>query len=36
MPIILGILVATLANHFLAGWLGAWLASLVSPGTCGS
>ncbi len=30
-PIILGILVATLANHFLAGWVGAWLASLVSP-----
>jgi putative Ca2+/H+ antiporter (TMEM165/GDT1 family) len=33
VPIILGILVATLANHFLAGWLGAWLAGLVSPGT---
>jgi putative Ca2+/H+ antiporter (TMEM165/GDT1 family) len=32
-PIILGILVATLANHFLAGFTGAWLASLVSPGT---
>ncbi len=30
-PIALGILVATLANHFLAGWLGAWLATLVSP-----
>jgi putative Ca2+/H+ antiporter (TMEM165/GDT1 family) len=33
LPIILGILVATLANHFLAGWIGAWLASLVSPTT---
>jgi putative Ca2+/H+ antiporter (TMEM165/GDT1 family) len=32
-PIILGILVATLANHFLAGYVGIWLASLVSPGT---
>lgn len=32
VPIALGILVATLANHFLAGAAGAWLASLVSPG----
>lgn len=31
LPIILGILFATLANHYLAGYLGAWLASLVSP-----
>jgi putative Ca2+/H+ antiporter (TMEM165/GDT1 family) len=31
-PIIGGIFVATLANHFLAGWVGAWLATLVSPG----
>jgi putative Ca2+/H+ antiporter (TMEM165/GDT1 family) len=31
LPIILGILFATLANHTLAGYLGAWLASLVSP-----
>ena len=31
--IIVGILVATLANHFLAGWVGAWLATLVSPQT---
>ena len=30
-PIILGILFATLANHFLAGYVGVWLASLVSP-----
>jgi putative Ca2+/H+ antiporter (TMEM165/GDT1 family) len=30
-PIIAGIFVATLANHFLAGWVGAWLATLVSP-----
>ena len=31
-PIILGILVATLANHFLAGSVGVWLARLLSPG----
>ncbi len=31
LPIILGILVATLANHALAGAMGAWLASLVGP-----
>jgi putative Ca2+/H+ antiporter (TMEM165/GDT1 family) len=31
LPIVLGILFATLANHFLAGWVGAWLATLVSP-----
>jgi len=30
-PIILGIFFATLANHFLAGYVGVWLASLVSP-----
>jgi Ca2+/H+ antiporter, TMEM165/GDT1 family len=29
--IIAGILVATLANHFLAGSVGLWAASLVSP-----
>ena len=28
-PILAGILCATLANHFLAGWVGVWLASLV-------
>ncbi|MGA1462392.1 MAG: TMEM165/GDT1 family protein [Steroidobacteraceae bacterium] len=33
LPIILGILVATLANHALAGWLGAWLSGLLEPGT---
>ena len=32
-PIIAGILVATLANHALAGWVGAWIAQLVSPNT---
>jgi putative Ca2+/H+ antiporter (TMEM165/GDT1 family) len=32
-PIILGILVATLANHFIAGSLGVWLARLVSADT---
>jgi len=31
VPIVLGILVATLANHSLAGGIGAWLATLVSP-----
>jgi len=30
-PIIAGILCATLANHFLAGSVGVWAASLVSP-----
>jgi putative Ca2+/H+ antiporter (TMEM165/GDT1 family) len=29
--IILGIFIATLANHFLAGSVGTWLASLLSP-----
>lgn len=32
VPIILGILLATIANHAGAGALGAWLASLVAPG----
>ncbi len=31
LPIVLGILTATLANHLLAGWVGSWLATLVSP-----
>lgn len=31
VPIILGILVATLANHFLAGALGEWIRSLLPP-----
>ena len=30
-PIIFGIFVATLANHALAGALGAWIRSLLSP-----
>jgi len=33
VPIALGILIATLANHFLAGYVGGWLATLVSPST---
>jgi putative Ca2+/H+ antiporter (TMEM165/GDT1 family) len=33
LPIALGILAATAANHFLAGWVGAWLATLASPTT---
>ena len=32
-PIIAGILVATLANHALAGALGAWITSVVGPQT---
>lgn len=31
LPIILGILVATLANHALAGALGAWLNATIGP-----
>jgi putative Ca2+/H+ antiporter (TMEM165/GDT1 family) len=30
-PIVWGILVATLANHAAAGWLGAWVAGLLGP-----
>ena len=30
-PIILGILVATLANHAFAGAMGAWVTTLVAP-----
>jgi putative Ca2+/H+ antiporter (TMEM165/GDT1 family) len=31
LPIILGILVATLLNHLLAGAAGAWIANVVGP-----
>ena len=31
VPIILGILVATLVNHGLAGALGAWITATISP-----
>jgi putative Ca2+/H+ antiporter (TMEM165/GDT1 family) len=31
VPIILGILVATLANHAAAAWAGGWIASAVDP-----
>ena len=31
VPIILGILVATLLNHALAGAAGAWISSLIGP-----
>ena len=31
IPIILGILVATLANHFLAGAVGSWVAAQLGP-----
>lgn len=30
-PIVAGILLATLANHFLAGAVGAWLAAQLNP-----
>lgn len=33
IPIIAGILVATLANHAFAGALGAWITSLIAPET---
>jgi len=33
IAIVLGILVATIANHALAGALGAWITSLMSPQT---
>ena len=33
VPIILGILVATLVNHGFAGAIGAWLTSLIDPQT---
>ena len=32
-PIVLGIFVATIANHAMAGALGAWVTSMVSPQT---
>ena len=31
LPIVLGILCATLANHSLAAWLGTWITSLTGP-----
>lgn len=33
VPIILGILVATVVNHGLAGALGAWITEVISPET---
>lgn len=33
LPIVLGILVATLANHFVAGAIGSWVASFFSSTT---
>jgi putative Ca2+/H+ antiporter (TMEM165/GDT1 family) len=33
VPIILGILCATLVNHGLAGALGAWITSVINPDT---
>lgn len=34
VPIILGILAATIVNHGLAGALGAWITSTISPESC--
>ena len=31
LPIVAGIFVATIANHFLAGALGAWIRSVLPP-----
>ena len=31
MPIVLGIIAATLINHGLAGALGAWITTMLSP-----
>jgi putative Ca2+/H+ antiporter (TMEM165/GDT1 family) len=31
LPIILGIFVATLLNHALAGWAGTWVVTLLDP-----
>jgi Ca2+/H+ antiporter, TMEM165/GDT1 family len=31
VPIVLGILIATLANHALAGAVGAWIAAAIGP-----
>ena len=33
LPIVAGIFLATIANHALAGALGAWITSLVAPQT---
>lgn len=33
LPIVLGILIATVANHSLAAGLGTWIATLFTPGT---
>lgn len=33
IPIVLGILVATLANHAVAGLLGSWITTLLGPET---
>ena len=30
-PILAGVLVATLANHALAGWIGVWFGALLTP-----
>lgn len=30
-PIVLGILVATILNHYAAAWIGQWVANMISP-----
>ena len=35
VPIILGILLATIVNHGFAGALGAWITTLLSPNALG-
>ncbi len=35
VPIILGILLATIVNHGFAGALGAWITTLLSPNSAG-
>ena len=35
VPVILGILLATIVNHGFAGALGAWITTLLSPNTLG-
>lgn len=34
LPIVLGILIAIILNHGLAGALGAWITHAVAPGHC--
>lgn len=31
LPIVAGIFVATIINHFAAGWIGVWLSGFIAP-----